>query len=105
MTNKQKYGLKLSGIVRVFRKDKEIQGKSKKKFTITDVWFNVSEREDGGGWFNKSVNLIFPRDIDPPENNTIIEIIEAFPMITGTGDYRKIVYYVKGWHYAESNDK
>lgn len=105
MTNKQKYGLKLSGIVRVFRKDKEIQGKSKKKFTITDVWFNVSEREDGGGWFNQSVNLIFPRDIDPPENNKIIEIIEAFPMITGTGDYRKIVYYVKGWHYAESNDK
>lgn len=96
------YGLTLSGVIRVFRKDKELENKSKKKFTITDVWFNVSEQDDNGEWFNKSMNLVFPRKIDPPENNTVIEIIEAFPMITGQGKYRKIVWYVKGWHYADN---
>jgi|SRR5690625_1531648 len=98
------YGLTLSGVIRVFRKDKEIQGRNKKTYNITDVWFNTSEKDDNGNWFNISTNLIFPRNIDPPENNKVIEIIEAFPMITGNGDYRKIVYYVKGWHYAADDN-
>lgn len=98
------YGITLSGVIRVFRKDKEIQGRNKKTYNITDVWFNTSEKDDNGNWFNISTNLIFPRNIDPPENNKVIEIIEAFPMITGNGDYRKIVYYVKGWHYAADDN-
>ena len=103
MTTKTKYGLTLSGVIRVFRKDKEIEDKKNKvKFTVTDVWFNTSEKDDNGEWFNISTNLIFKRGIEPPENNKVIEIIEAFPMITGKGDYRKIVYYVGGWHYADS---
>ena len=103
MTTKTKYGLTLSGVIRVFRKDKEIEDtKNKVKFTVTDVWFNTSEKDDNGEWFNISTKLIFKRGIEPPENNKVIEIIEAFPMITGKGDYRKIVYYVGGWHYADS---
>ena len=103
MTNqKQDYGLTLSGNIRVFRKDKELQAKDKAKFTITDVWFNVSEKEDNGDWFNRSANLIFPRGGEKPENNTVITILEAFPVITGKGDYRKIVYYVKHWTPASN---
>ena len=105
MTTKIKYGLTLSGKIRVFRKDKEIEGKNKKTFTVTDVWFNTSEKEESGEWFNISTNLIFPRNIDPPENNKIIEIIEAHPMITGTGKWRRIVYFVKGWHYAQTDSQ
>lgn len=105
MTEKKQYGLTLSGVVRVFRKDKEIEDKKKKvKFTVRDVWFNVSEREEDGTWFNRSVNLIFPRGIEPPQNNSVIEIIEATPLITGSGDYRKIAFFVKGWHYAQGWD-
>src|SRR5699024_3487625 len=99
---KQDYGLTLTGVVRVFRKDKEIEDKEKKvKFTISDVWFNVSEKDDTDNWFNISTNLIFKRGIEPPLNNSVIEIIEAFPMINGSGKWRKTVYFVKGWHYAE----
>jgi hypothetical protein len=67
-----KYGLSVLGKIRVFRKDKEIQGKGKKSFTVHDVWFNVSEQDENGNYFNKSMNLIFKRGLDIPENNTVI---------------------------------
>lgn len=100
--NSKKYGLTLSGIIRVFRKDKDIKGKNGKVFTITDVWFNTSEQDENGEWFNISTNLIFPRRTEPPKNNTIIYIKEAYPMISGAGKYRKMVFYVKEWEYAEA---
>lgn len=92
----KQYGLNLLGVVRVFRKDKEIEGKNKKVFTVNDVWFNVSEKEEDGSFFNRSQNLIFKRGLALPENNTVIEL-HAFPVITGNGDYRKIAYMVTDW--------
>jgi len=104
-TKKADYGLKLTGVVRVFRKDKDIEDKQKKvKFTVSDVWFNTSEKDEEDNWFNISTNLIFKRGIEPPLNNSVIEIVEAFPMINGSGKYRRMVYYVGGWHYAEGYD-
>ena len=98
----KKYGLTLSGVIRVFRKDKKIDGKNGKVFTITDVWFNTSEQDENGNWFNVPTNLIFSRRTEPPRNNTLIEIKEAFPVISGSGKYRKMVFYVKEWEYVES---
>ena len=89
----KKYGLDITGNIRVFRKDKEIEGKGKKTFTVTDVWFNVSEKEDDQ-WVNKSMKLLFKRDLNPPENNTVIEITKAFPVLTGDGKYRQIALMV-----------
>jgi hypothetical protein len=96
----QRYGLNVLGKIRVFRKDKEIQGNSKKTFTVHDVWFNVSEQNDDGSYFNKSMNLIFKRGLELPENNSVINILSAFPVITGTGDYRRIALLVEGWENA-----
>lgn len=99
---KSNYGLSITGSVRVFRKDKTIQAKnSKKKYDITDVWFNVSEKEEDGTYFNKSMNLLFSRNAGAPENNTVITIKNAFPVITGNGEYRKIALMVTEWEPAE----
>lgn len=98
--SESKYGLAITGKIRVFRKDKEIQGKGKKKFNITDVWFNISEQEEDGSYYNKSMNLIFRRDDEKPENNRTI-FLEGFPMITGEGDYRRISVFVNSWSYDE----
>jgi hypothetical protein len=95
------YGLSVMGNIRVFRKDKEIQGNGKKTFTVSDVWFNVSEKEEDGSYFNKSMNLIFKRELENPLNNQVINILSAFPIITGSGDYRKIALYVEA--YEPSN--
>ena len=95
----QQYGLNILGAIRVFRKDKEIQGKGKKTFNVTDVWFNVSEEEDGT-YFNKSMNLLFKKGLDYPENNTVIQLT-GFPVITGTGDYRRIAFMVTDWKEAK----
>lgn len=99
--SEEKYGLQICGKVRVFRKDKEIQGRGKKTFTVTDVWFNVSEKDDDGSWFNRSMNLLFRKDVACPKNNSTIWIIEAFPVITGDGDYRKIALMVMDWRESE----
>lgn len=101
---KQNYGLQLTGIVRVFRKDKDITSNGN-SFKISDVWFNTSEKDQNGNYTNIATNLIFKRGIEPPLNNSIIEIIEAFPMINGKGQYKKVVYYVKGWHYAQGHQQ
>lgn len=98
--NKKQYGLQVIGRVRVFRKDKEISGKGKKTFTVTDVWFNVSEKEEDGTFFNKSTNLLFKKGLELPENNSVIEL-SAFPVITGSGDYRRIAYMVTDWAVSE----
>lgn len=98
--SKEKYGLTLLGKVRVFRKDKEFKDeKTKKNFEITDVWFNVSEKEDNGEYVNKSVNLLFKKDLPLPENNTII-VLDAFPVLSGVGKYRKVAYMVMNWEQA-----
>lgn len=99
MSNAQ-YGLQVVGVIRVFRKDKEIKGRNKKTFTVTDVWYNVSEQEDNGEWFNKSMNLLFKRGIAYPDNNTLVYIKNAFPVITGNSDYRRIALMVTEWEYA-----
>jgi hypothetical protein len=98
-----KYGLAVTGKIRVFAKDKEVKGKGKKKYTITDVWFNVSEQEEDGSYFNRSMNLIFKKEMEKPTNNSLIEL-EGFPIITGNDDYRKIALFVNGWNYAEAED-
>ena len=95
----QQYGLNILGAIRVFRKDKEIQGKGKKTFNVTDVWFNVSEKEEDGSYFNKSMNLLFKKGLDYPENNTVIQLT-GLPVITGTGDYRRIAFMVTDWKEA-----
>ena len=101
----KKYGLTLSGTIRVFRKDKEIEVKNGKTFTVSDVWFNTSKQDQNGKWFNISTNLIFSGKIEPPKNNTLIEIKKAYPMISGAGEYRKLVFYVADWEYKKEGGK
>ena len=93
----KQYGLTVMGNIRVFRKDKQIKGKNKKTYDITDVWFNVSEKNEDGSFFNKSINLIFKKGLEKPENNSIISINSAAFMITGDGDYRKVSLYVEDY--------
>ena len=99
------YGLHVHGKIRVFRKDKEVQGQNKKSYTISDVWINVSEQNEDKSYFNRSMNLIFKKGLPLPTNNSVILINESFPMITGNGDYRKIALYVGEWEEAAEEGK
>lgn len=97
----KQYGMKFYGTVRVFRKDKQVQAAgSKKVYDISDLWVNVSEKNEDGTYFNKSMPLIIKRGLDLPENNTLIDFA-GFPMISGNvkgdNDYRRIVLYVEEW--------
>ena len=97
----KQYGMKFYGTVRVFIKDKEVQvAGSKKKYVISDLWVNVSEKNEDGSYFNKSMPVIIKRGLSLPENNTVIDFA-GFPMISGNvkgdKDYRRIVLYVEEW--------
>ena len=95
-----KYGLTVNGKIRVFSKSKEFENKeTKKKFTITDHWFNVSEKELDGTWFNKSMKMFFPRNTEKPDNNTVIIVKEGRFLITGKEKYRQIALFVKEWDF------
>lgn len=91
------YGLQLVGKIRVFTKTREIKGSNLSKYTVFNTWFNVSKKDANGEYENVSMNLIFPKNEPKPDNNTIINIVEAFPMISGQGQYKRIVFYVKEW--------
>ena len=97
----KQYGMKFYGTVRVFSKYKEVQAvTSKKKYGVTDLWVNVSEKNEDGSYFNKAMPLIIKRGLPLPENNTLIDFA-GFPMISGNvkgdKDYRRIVLYVEEW--------
>lgn len=102
----KQYGMKFYGTVRVFRKDKQVASptNAKKKYDISDLWVNVSEKNEDGSYFNKSMPLIVKRGLDLPENNTLIDF-SGFPMISGNvkgdKDYRRIVLYVEDWKATE----
>ena len=97
----KQYGMKFYGTVRVFRKDKEVQAAgSKKKYDISDLWVNVSEKNEDGSYFNKSMPLIIKRGLALPENNTVIEVA-GFPVVTGTGTYRRVAIMVTDWGVSE----
>lgn len=99
-----KFGLRLTGITRVFSKSKEVQS-GKKTYTITDYWFAVSEKQEDGSYRNKSINLLFPRNMEEkPNHNTTISI-EAFPVLTGEGQWERVAYMVTNWAYAEMPKK
>ena len=104
----KQYGMKFYGTVRVFRKDKKVQAAgSKKKYVISDLWVNVSEKNEDETYFNKSMPLIIKRGLVLPENNTVIDF-SGFPMISGNvkgdKDYRHIVLYVEDWKVSEPDE-
>lgn len=94
------YGLKVTGVIRVFAKEKtvKVQGVETQ---IVDTWFNVSNKIDEGKYENKSMKIFFNHQIGIPENNTEVEIIDSWFMLTGQGEYQQISLYVKEWEYKE----
>lgn len=104
------YGLTITGAVRIFASDFEIRGKDKKKMTITRYSITVSEKDDEfeSGWFNKYIPVIFGRDDEKPETNTVIWVNQAHFMVVGKktdkGDYRQVGLFVSDWDYVESED-
>lgn len=97
------YGLKITGTVRVFAKDRVIPAKKKgeKNYTITDHWFNVSRKDDAGNYENKSVKLLFQKDLEVPENNCLITISDSFFVLNGSGEYAKAAILVMEYDYAD----
>jgi len=97
------YGLKITGNVRVFKKEKQVEDKEKQiKYTVSDYWINVSEKLDDGNYDNKSINLFFKKGEPVPSNNTIMSIYDAWFFLTGRGKYKKISIFVKDWDYENT---
>ncbi len=99
------YSLHVMGEIRVFAKTKEVKGAKNKTYSITDHWFNVSEKQEDDSWFNRSMKMIFGKDSDKPGNNEIIMIKDAGFLISGSGQYRRIALFVRDWEYPVKEEK
>ena len=98
--NKTSYGLKVQGSIRVFTKEKTIKIKGVET-KITDTWFNVSNKVGENDYENKSMKILFNKEVGTPENNTVIEVVESWFMLHGQDKYQQVVLYVKDWEYVE----
>ena len=95
-----KYGNDFSGTLRIFSKEKSVVLKDKKKATITDFWFNFSREVGEKQWDNASLKVLFDKELETPESNTVITF-KGFITMTGTGDYTRVAAFIKEWDYSD----
>ena len=95
-----KFGLQVSGVTRIFSKDKEVAVKGK-KVTITDYWTNVSRKVEDGVYENVNLKVSFPMDSEIPEHNTTIEVKAGFLTVSGEGEYARMKLVIMEWDYTE----
>lgn len=100
---KPSFGLKPTGTIRCFSKERTVTGTDKKKteYDITDYWFNVSRKEENGEYVNKSVKILFKKDAETPENNSTIVVTDAFFTVHGNGEYARIALFILAWDYID----
>ena len=98
-TTTVKYGIDTHGTIRVFAKSKGIVVKGK-TVSITDVWTNLSQKNEVGEYENVALKLIFKKDDETPENNTLIKF-SGFMTKSGKGDYSRPAILVQEWDYVE----
>lgn len=95
------YGLKVQGTSRIFSKTRTVEVQNK-PVEFTDCWVNISLKTGENTYDNKSMKLIFPKeDQERPENNTVIDFLDAWFMLFGDGKYQQIAIFVKEWDYVD----
>ena len=100
--SKVSYGMNVNGITRVFCKEKTVKSKKDgKKYTFEEYSTSISRREEDGTYTNLYIPVFFAKDLDRPENNSIIELQESNLFVSGNNGYERISLYVKQWDYAD----
>ena len=94
MTKKSKkkvrYGMNVVGYIRVYCTEREIKIGNKIS-VIRSYWTNLVRRE-GDGWLSKSIPVYFAKDLEVPEHNSTIGLIDARLFLVGNNNLRIALY-------------
>ena len=93
---KVRYGMNVVGYIRVYCTEREIKIGNKIS-VIRSYWTNLVRRE-GDGWLSKSIPVYFAKDLEVPEHNTTIGLIDSRLFLVGNGDKNlRIALYIEDY--------
>lgn len=89
-----KFGFEVTGLIKVFGKEREITLKNGKKTTILDNWANVS-RKYGEAYVQKPIVVKFAEDYEAPKTTTDIIVKQGWLTLSGGEGYERITLFIK----------
>ena len=100
--NKVNYGMNVVGVTRMFCREKTVKSKKDgKKYTFEEYSTSISRREEDGNYTNLYIPVFFAKDLDKPENNSVVELQDSNLFVSGNAGYERISLYVKQWDYVD----
>lgn len=97
-----KYGMYVIGVTRVFCNEREVKSKKDGKvYTFEEYTTTISRKEEDGNYTNLYIPVFFAKDLDKPENNSVIILQDSNLFVSGNAGYERISLYVKQWDYAD----
>ena len=99
--SKVRYGMYVSGITRMFCREKTVKSRKGGEYTFEEYTTTISRKDENGEYTNLYIPVFFAKGLDKPENNSVIILQESNLFVSGNAGYERISLYVKQWDYAD----
>ena len=99
-SKKVRYGMNVIGYIRVYCVEKQIKVGNNISY-IRSYWTILSRKTDDG-WLSKSIPVYFAKDLELPEHNSTIGLIDAWLFLVGNDDKNlRIALYIEDYEEVE----
>ena len=99
--SKVRYGMNVSGITRMFCREKTVKSRKGGEYTFEEYTTTISRKDENGEYTNLYIPVFFAKGLDKPENNSVIILQDSNLFVSGNAGYERISLYVKQWDYAD----
>ncbi len=96
---KVQYGLNVIGNTRIYCVEREIKAGNNIS-VIRSYWTNLLRKTEDG-WLTKSIPVYFAKDLELPEHNSTIGLIDSRLFLVGNDDNLRIALYVEDYEDVE----
>lgn len=96
---KVRYGMNVIGYIRIYCVEKQIKVGNNISL-IRSFWTNLSRKTDDE-WVTKSIPVYFAKDLEVPEHNTTIGLIDARLFLIGDEKNLRIALYIEDYEEVE----
>lgn len=97
---KARYGLNVIGNTRIYCVEREIKVGSTISVTRS-YWTNLLRKTEEDEWLSKSIPVYFSKDLELPEHNSTIGLIDSRLFLVGNDDNLRIALYVEDYEEVE----
>lgn len=97
---KVRYGMNVMGYIRVYCVERSIKVGNNIS-VIRSYWTNLVRRKEDG-WLSKSIPVYFSKDLELPDHNTTIGLVDARMFLVGNDDKNlRIALYIEDYEDVE----